>query len=42
MISPIKLGSGGRARLARLAVNHQTAVRGKSIWSPRASTMVRL
>ena len=29
--SPIKLGSGGRARLARLAINHQVASRGRII-----------
>lgn len=42
MSSPIRFGSGGSARLARLAVNHQTAVSGKIICSPRARTIVRL
>lgn len=42
MSSPIKLGSGGSARLARLAMNHHTAVRGKITCSPRARTIVRL
>lgn len=40
--SPIKLGRGGNAKLARLAINHQTAVRGKITCNPRARTMVRL
>lgn len=40
--SPIRLGSGGRARFAKLAMNHQAAIRGSRVWSPRASTMVRL
>lgn len=42
IISPIRLGSGGSARLARLAINHQVAVSGNSICNPRARTMVRL
>jgi len=42
MSSPIRLGSGGSARLARLAMNHQTAVSGKIICKPRARIMVRL
>lgn len=29
--SPIRLGRGGRARLARLAMNHQAAIRGRTI-----------
>lgn len=29
--SPIRLGSGGRARFARLAVNHQVVISGKAI-----------
>lgn len=41
-ISPIKLGRGGRARLARLAVNHHTAVKGRIICIPRAKIIVRL
>lgn len=40
--SPIRLGSGGSARLAKLAINHHVAVRGNSICMPRARTMVRL
>ena len=40
--SPIRLGRGGRARLARLAMNHQVVIRGRAIWSPRARTIVRL
>jgi len=42
MSSPIRLGRGGSARLARLAINHHTAVSGKIICSPRARIMVRL
>lgn len=40
--SPIRFGSGGSARLARLAINHHTAVSGKIICRPRARIMVRL
>lgn len=29
--SPIRLGRGGRARLARLAINHQAVIRGRAI-----------
>lgn len=29
--SAIRLGSGGRAKLARLAINHQAAIRGRAI-----------
>lgn len=29
--SAIRLGSGGRARLARLAKNHQVVIRGSAI-----------
>lgn len=29
--SPIRLGKGGRARLARLAMNHQAVIRGRII-----------
>lgn len=42
MISPIRLGKGGSAKLARLAVNHQDAIRGIIICSPRARSIVRL
>lgn len=40
--SPIKLGKGGRARLARLAMNHHEVIRGRAICRPRARTIVRL
>lgn len=40
--SPIKLGEGGRARLARMARNHQVAISGKIICIPRARSIVRL
>lgn len=40
--SPIRLIVGGRARLARLAMIHQVAIRGKTICSPRAIIIVRL
>lgn len=40
--SPMRFGSGGRARLARLAKNHHVAIKGRTIWRPRASSMVRL
>lgn len=40
--SPIRLIVGGRARLVRLASNHQAAIRGKMVCSPRARIMVRL
>lgn len=40
--SAIRLGSGGRARLARLAKSHQAAIRGRAICRPRARSMVRL
>lgn len=42
MSSPIRFGRGGSARLARLAINHQAAVRGKIICNPRARIIVRL
>lgn len=29
MSSPIRLGSGGKARFARLPTNHQVAIRGR-------------
>ena len=31
MSSPIRLGSGGRAKFARLAINHQAVSRGRTI-----------
>lgn len=40
--SPIRLGRGGSARLARLAMNHQAAIRGRTICRPRARSIVRL
>lgn len=40
--SPIRLGRGGSAKFARFDKNHQTAVRGKIICSPRAKIIVRL
>lgn len=40
--SPMRFGSGGRARLARLAMNHQVAISGRTICRPRARTIVRL
>lgn len=40
--SPIKLMDGGRARLVRLAINHQAAIRGRIICKPRTKIMVRL
>lgn len=40
--SPMRLGRGGRARLARLAINHHVVIRGSAICSPRARTIVRL
>lgn len=40
--SPMRLGSGGRAKLARLARNHQAVAKGRATWSPRARSIVRL
>lgn len=40
--SPIRLGKGGSAKLAKFAKNHQVAVNGKIICSPRARIIVRL
>lgn len=40
--SPIRLGKGGSARLAKLAVNHQTAIKGKAVCMPRIRSIVRL
>lgn len=40
--SPMRFGLGGRARLARLAKNHDVAISGKIICMPRASSSVRL
>lgn len=40
--SPMRLISGGRARLARLAISHHVAISGKIICKPRAMIIVRL
>lgn len=40
--SPIRFGRGGSARLARLARNHQEAIRGNTVCRPRARSIVRL
>lgn len=40
--SPIKLGRGGSARLAKLEINHQVVIKGRMVWRPRARTIVRL
>lgn len=40
--SPIRLGSGGRARLAKLAINHHVVISGRAICRPRARISVRL
>lgn len=40
--SPIRLIVGGRARFARLASNHQAAIRGRIVCRPRARIIVRL
>lgn len=40
--SPMRFGRGGNARLARVAVNHQMAIKGKSVCNPRAKIIVRL
>lgn len=40
--SPMRLGSGGRARFAKFEINHHVAVSGKMICSPRVRIIVRL
>lgn len=40
--SPIRLIVGGRARFARLASNHQAAIKGRIDCRPRARIIVRL
>lgn len=40
--SPIRFGRGGRARFARLAMNHHEVIRGRAVWRPRARIIVRL
>lgn len=42
MSSPKRLGRGGRARLARVKMNHHVVIRGRAICSPRASSIVRV
>lgn len=40
--SPMRLGRGGRAKFARLAINHHVAMSGSTICNPRANSIVRL
>lgn len=40
--SPKRLIVGGRARLVRLASSHHAAIRGRTVCSPRANSIVRL
>lgn len=40
--SPIRLIDGGNARLARLAISHHVAIRGRIVCRPRARIRVRL
>lgn len=40
--SAMRLGRGGRARLARVARNHHPAISGKTACSPRVNTIVRV
>lgn len=40
--SPTRLGSGGRAKLARVAINHHVPMRGRTNWAPRIKIIVRL
>ena len=40
--SPIRFGRGGRARFARLLMNHHVAMSGSTVCKPRARTIVRL
>ena len=42
MSSPMRLGNGGRARFARLLMNHHVVMRGRTVCIPRARTIVRL
>ena len=39
---PTRFMVGGRARLVRLAVNHQKVISGSRIWSPRDNSIMRL
>lgn len=40
--SPSRFGRGGSAKFASDVMNHQVAISGKTICSPRAKIMVRL
>lgn len=40
--SPIRLGKGGKARLARVARNHHVIISGDNTCKPRARIIVRL
>ncbi len=40
--SPIRFGSGGSAKLAKVAINHHAVISGRAICSPRARSIVRL
>lgn len=40
--SPMRLGSGGRARLAKQVINHHVAIKGRIICEPRVRIIVRL
>lgn len=42
MSSPVRFSRGGRARLARLAMNHQAAIRGRATCRPRVRIRVRV
>lgn len=40
--SPRRLMVGGRARLVRLVSSHHAAIKGRTVCSPRANSIVRL
>lgn len=40
--SPIRLGSGGSARFAKVATNHHALISGRRACNPRVNLMVRL
>lgn len=42
IISPIRFGRGGSARLARFEINHHVAISGSTICRPRVRRRVRL
>lgn len=42
MHEPIRLIVGGKARLVRFAADHQKAINGSRVWSPRESITMRL